>query len=235
MLWVLRTGAPWQDMPERDGAWRMVASRFSRGQKACVFQPLLDTLKQQADAAGQLDWQLPFIDSTLVWAHQHAAGAKTGLWKPRREAAAKVASVPKYTCAPKTVASCWRWSWPQASGTRRSFPRNSWPGARWSAWAKAGRNTALIASWVKAYNSRQIRQYVRRHGMRSTIPRKRNEHRTGTFDRAIYRQHNRIERLINRCKQFRRIATRYEKPTANYQAMWLIEATLLWLGFANTP
>jgi transposase len=87
----------------------------------------------------------------------------------------------------------------------------------------------------KAYSSRRIRQYVRRHGMRSTIPRKRNEHRTGPFDRAIYRQRNRIERLINRCKQFRRIATRYEKRAANYHAMWLIAATLLWLGFANTP
>jgi transposase len=87
----------------------------------------------------------------------------------------------------------------------------------------------------KAYSSRQIRQYVRRHGMRSTIPRKRNEHRTGPFDRASYRQRNKIERLINRYKQFRRLATRYEKRATNYQAMWLLAAIVLWLGFANTP
>jgi transposase len=87
----------------------------------------------------------------------------------------------------------------------------------------------------KAYSSHRIRQYVRRHGMRSTITRKRNEHRTGPFDRASYRQRNKIARLINRYKQFRRIATRYEKRAANYQAMWLLAAIVLWLGFANTP
>jgi transposase len=84
ILWVLRTGAPWQDLPERYGSWRTVASRFDRWQKAGVFQPLVDTVKPQADAAGQLDWQIHFLDSTMVRAHQHAAGAKKGLRKPRR-------------------------------------------------------------------------------------------------------------------------------------------------------
>lgn len=87
----------------------------------------------------------------------------------------------------------------------------------------------------KAYSSHKIRQYLRRHGSRSTIPRKSNAHRTGPFDRASYRQRNKIERLINRYKQFRRIATRYEKRAANYRAMWLIAAIVLRLGFANTP
>ena len=80
----------------------------------------------------------------------------------------------------------------------------------------------------KGYSSRHIRQYARQHGMRVTIPRKTNECRTGPFNRAIYRLRNRIERLINRCKQFRRIATRDEKRAANYKAMWLIAATILW-------
>jgi transposase len=40
---------------------------------------------------------------------------------------------------------------------------------------------------------------------------------------------------MNRDKPFRRIATRYEKRAANYQAMWLIATILLWLSFANTP
>jgi transposase len=82
----------------------------------------------------------------------------------------------------------------------------------------------------KGYSSRHIRQYARHHGIRMTIPRKRNEHRTGPFDRAIYRLRSRIERLINRCKQFRRLATRYEKHAVHYKAMWLIAATILWLG-----
>jgi transposase len=81
----------------------------------------------------------------------------------------------------------------------------------------------------KAYSSRAIRRYLRRHGIRLTIPRKRDEHRTGPFDRAIYRLRSQVERLINRLKQFRRIATRYEKRAENYQTMLLIAAILLWL------
>jgi transposase len=49
------------------------------------------------------------------------------------------------------------------------------------------------------------------------------------FDREAYRLRNRVERLINRLKQFRRIATRYEKRAANYLAMIIIGAILLWL------
>ena len=82
MLWVLRAGAPWQDVPERSGPWRTVASRFYRWQKAGVFQRLFDALTQQADAAGQLDWRTHFVDSTIVLALQHAAGAKKGRRKP---------------------------------------------------------------------------------------------------------------------------------------------------------
>jgi transposase len=87
----------------------------------------------------------------------------------------------------------------------------------------------------KGYSSKRIRQYARRRGMRITIPRKENEGRQGPFDRCIYRQRNRVERLVNRLKQFRRLATRYEKRAENYRALWLIAATLLWLQFANTP
>jgi len=81
----------------------------------------------------------------------------------------------------------------------------------------------------KGYRSHQIRQYLKRRGIRTTIPRQRNECRTGPFDRAVYRQRYQIERLINRLKQFRRLATRYEKRAENFRAMWLIAATLLWL------
>lgn len=81
----------------------------------------------------------------------------------------------------------------------------------------------------KGYSSRKIRRYARQHGIRITIPRRVNERRTGPFDRQRYRQRNRIERMINRLKQFRRIATRYDKRADTYRAFWLIAATLLWL------
>jgi transposase len=81
----------------------------------------------------------------------------------------------------------------------------------------------------KGYDSRKIRQYCRKRNVRITIPRRDNQRRHGPFDRALYKSRNRIERLINRCKQFRRLATRYEKRAENYRAMWVIAAILLWL------
>lgn len=87
----------------------------------------------------------------------------------------------------------------------------------------------------KGYSSRTIRALLRRRGIRITIPHKSNERTASGFDRSVYRQRNRIERLINRLKQYRRIATRYEKHAENYRAMWLIASLILWLHFADTP
>jgi transposase len=81
----------------------------------------------------------------------------------------------------------------------------------------------------KGYSSGKLRQYLRRKGIRLTVPRKANERRTGAFDREVYGERNRVERLINRLKQFRRVATRYEKLAANFLAMLTLAATLLWL------
>jgi transposase len=81
----------------------------------------------------------------------------------------------------------------------------------------------------KGYSSKASRAYLRRKGIRYTIPRRSNETRTGPFDKALYRERNRVERLINRLKQNRRIATRYEKRADNYRAFLTIAAILLWL------
>lgn len=81
----------------------------------------------------------------------------------------------------------------------------------------------------KGYSSGRFRRFLRRHGISYTIARKSNEQRGGAFDKALYRQRNRVERLFNRLKQFRRIATRYEKRAANYAAMLTLASILLWL------
>ena len=83
MLWIARTGAPWRDLPRRYGPWRTVASRFYRGRKAGVLARVLAALQAQADATGQLDWEMHFIDGSIIRAHQHAAGAKGGIQRPR--------------------------------------------------------------------------------------------------------------------------------------------------------
>ena len=58
MLWILRTGAPWEDLPARYGAVGTVSSRFYRWRKAGVFDRVLQRLQAQADARGDLDWDL---------------------------------------------------------------------------------------------------------------------------------------------------------------------------------
>lgn len=81
----------------------------------------------------------------------------------------------------------------------------------------------------KGYSYPHLRQYLRQRGVRITIARRSNQHRGGPFEKAIYRLRNRVERLINRMKHFRRLATRYEKQAENYRAMWLLAAIWLWL------
>ena len=76
MVWIARTGAPWRDLPERYGAVGTGSRRFYRWRKAGIWQRVLETLQAQADAAGLLDWDLHFVDASVVRAHQHAAGAR---------------------------------------------------------------------------------------------------------------------------------------------------------------
>lgn len=81
----------------------------------------------------------------------------------------------------------------------------------------------------KAYSSRRIRQSLRRWRIRITIPRRADERRRGPFDREQYRLRSRVECMINRLKQYRRLATRYEKRAENHRAMWILGCILLWL------
>jgi transposase len=83
ILWVLKTGAPWRDLPERYGPWQTVYSRFRRWQQAGIWDRILVDLQRDADQAGRVDWEIHYIDSSIVRAHQHAAGAKGGTQVPR--------------------------------------------------------------------------------------------------------------------------------------------------------
>jgi transposase len=82
----------------------------------------------------------------------------------------------------------------------------------------------------KGYTGRTIRRYLRKRGIGAVIPRQRTEPRRGTkFDKALYRERNRIERMINRLKQNRAIATRYDKLAVRYAAMLTIACVFLWI------
>ncbi len=96
------------------------------------------------------------------------------------------------------------------------------------------RPRALVGD--KGYSTRSVRAYLRIHHIRPVIASRRDQPRSESFDRVLYRSRNVVERLINRLKQCRRVATRYEKRAANYLTMVALAAARLWLKrFADTP
>ena len=72
VLWKLRTGVPWRDLPSCYGVWQSVAGRFYRWRDAGVWQRLLELVANEPD----LEWLM--IDASHIKAHPHAAGAKGG-------------------------------------------------------------------------------------------------------------------------------------------------------------
>ena len=88
ILWQLRTGAPWRDLPKKFGPWQTVYSRFRKWTDDGTWQQIFEALREQADEDGQLDWFVHFIDGTSIRAHQHSCGAqKKAAAKPSGTAA----------------------------------------------------------------------------------------------------------------------------------------------------
>ncbi len=75
ILWELRTGAPWRDLPACYGPWQTCYDRFVRWRRDGTWDRLLAHVQTQADAVGAVDWEVS-VDSSSVRAHQHAAGAR---------------------------------------------------------------------------------------------------------------------------------------------------------------
>ena len=107
ILWILRTGSPWRALPERYGSWKTVSSRFYRWQQAGIWDRILSTLQRKADAEGRLAWSLHFVDSTVVRAHPHAAGAKGGTRLRKHWGAAAADTARRSTFGASAVASRW--------------------------------------------------------------------------------------------------------------------------------
>ena len=72
VLWRIRTGSPWRDLPERFGKWNSVFKRFRRWAVKGVFERVFNVLSDE------FDLEYVFVDGTVVQAHQKASGAKGG-------------------------------------------------------------------------------------------------------------------------------------------------------------
>ncbi len=77
IVWKLRTGSAWRDVPERYGSWQSLYTRFRRWALDGTFTAMLRAIQAEKDAVGDIDW-LVSVDSTIARAHQHAAGARKG-------------------------------------------------------------------------------------------------------------------------------------------------------------
>ena len=70
VIWIARTGAPWRDLPERFGKWNSVYQRFNRWSQKGLWEEIFNMLSIDVDVKDLM------LDSTIIRAHQHAAGAK---------------------------------------------------------------------------------------------------------------------------------------------------------------
>ncbi|MGZ3096927.1 IS5 family transposase [Streptomyces sp. H72] len=246
MVYKIRTGISWRDLPERYGPWKTVYTRFRRYALDGVFARALQQVQAEADAAGDIDW-LVQIDSTIVRAHQHAAatgrkGGTTGRTNRNDHALGRS----RGGLTTKIHLAC--------DGRGRPLAILLTPGQRHDSICarpllerihvpRTGvgrprcRPDQVIAD--KAYSSRGFRAYLRKRGIAHTIPEKtdqqRHRHHRGrrggrppAFDRHLYRRRNVVERCFNRLKGFRGIATRYEKTATSYEAAVNLASFLLW-------
>ncbi|WP_435246920.1 IS5 family transposase, partial [Streptomyces sp. NRRL F-5630] len=236
ILFRVRTGVPWRDLPERYGSWKTVYERHRRWSADGTWDRILQVVLADADLAGRIDWSMVGVDSTSCRAHQHAAGARKarpqipkkgttprhhrpdeGLGRSRGGLTSKIHLAGEGGCRPMSLLLT-PGQWGDAPQLAEVLDRIRVPrplGGR-------PRTRPDHVSGDKAYSSRRNRRYLRRRHIRHTIPEPRdqraNRRRKGRaggrptgFDRDHYRRRNEIERTINRLKNFRAVATRYDK------------------------
>ena len=75
IFWILATGAPWRDLPERFGPWQTVYDHFRHWRKSGVFTQIIEALQVKLDSQGLIDWDFWCVDGASVRASRAAAGA----------------------------------------------------------------------------------------------------------------------------------------------------------------
>lgn len=216
ILWILRTGAPWRDLPVDFGPWQTVYSHF-RGMEASGLWKALLVMVSRVNA----DKEAIMIDSTAMRVHAHGANPAGGQL-------AQAMGRSKASLSTKIHMAC------DALGYPLGFILT---GANTSDFTQA---MPLLKTYIKenayvimdkGYDSDNIRAFVNQEGGIAVIALKSNRIVKYQFDEHLYRERHKIENLFARMKVFRRISTRYEKLHDTFAAMVAIVCILIWIKF----
>jgi transposase len=212
MLYRMRVGCPWRDLPVEFGLWHSIYQQFNRWSSKDKLMKIFKTLVQEPD----LEWE--FIDGSVVRAHQHSSGAVG----EENQAIGK--SVGGNTTKIHMAVD--------AFGLPIEFMLTGGEVHD----AKAA--PALIdklphADYTvadKGYDSEEIRNQIRDKSSTPIIPRKKSS-KTGNadVDWGLYKYRHLVENIFARLKHFRAIATRYDKLKRNYASMLAMACSYIWL------
>ncbi|NTH14245.1 IS5 family transposase [Agrobacterium rhizogenes] len=213
ILWRFRTGSPWADVPDRYGPYTTCYNRFVRWRKAGVWDHVLGEISKAFDG------DIVMIDSSCVRVHQHAATGKKGdqddgcMGRSRGGLTTKIHAVVDADGRPIRLAL----TAGQAHDGRMAEPMLQ----------TITKGTILLAD--KAYDTNAIRAFAKQRQAWANIPAKSNRKGSFPFSRWVYRQRNLVERFFSKLKQFRGIATRYDKDPISFLAAVKLAAARIWI------
>jgi transposase len=226
VLWLARTGAPWRDLPPELMNWRTAWRRLQRWTAAGVWDRIVGALRAIALEAG---WDAHMLDSSVIRAHAHAAGARKAsgrqaLGRSRGGFSTKLHLRADAKGRPVAL---------HLTGGERHDLLGVGPLFEQGALRTGrrgrprGQPAAVIAD--KAYSAAWLLDTLRRKRIVPIIPSRAGQPENPDFDREAYRRRNAVERLVGKLKQFRRVATRYDKLDAHYLAFVQIASIMVWL------
>ena len=218
VLYLARTGLPWRDLPEDFGHWDAVYNRFRRWERRGIWRQLWERLQtEECPLTRHL-----FIDATIVRAHQHAAGAL----KKNGGQAAQALGRSRGGLSTKIPAGC-RDERTGVAIVLTAGPCHESPVFEMVLAQVPPAPPLTHAIMDKGYDSNGIREQLLAHDIVPVIPSKSNRTAVIEYDHDLYKLREKVERFFNKLKQFRRIATRYEKLSQTFLA--LIHLVAAWI------
>jgi len=214
MLYILRTGIGWRDLPTWFGNWKSVYSRFRRWSQTCLWS---DVMKALARRFADPEWLM--VDATIVRIHQHGSGPRGG-----QEAQAMGASRGGLTT--KIHALCDSLGCPLdfiITGGQRHDSTQA------HALLKPHLANASAVILDAGYDSDDIRKLMKDNHVEAVIAYRKNRKQAPLFDKHIYKERHKVENFFQKIKAYRRLATRYEKLHQTFRAMLYMASIIIWM------